>query len=386
MFSLPLLTAWLLSTYPLTVHASTCPTKPVLPPWLSSPWTESAEILENRPWTYEPECVGPSWKHAEFKDVRFCVFTTAHFHEGRGLAVITTPDAADSIFLSTGFMAPESRPRLPDVPAWEEKNLPGRGMALVANRTIKTGEIILMDQPVLIVVREAYRLLTEVDQEMLQWKALLRLPEAGRKAARGLAKAGLGDEIMDVMQTNGFAQAYGGVGHVHLVPQGARINHDCRPNAYYRYDEDMMTHVVWALRDIEAGEEITHSYIHDPDVPSQKRKQVLRDTWAFECNCSICGASKNKVEESDQRLEIIRRQKDRLFISAGEQKKPNMTASIEELLQLYDDEGLIFPKIELFELGAYAYGQMGKEEMAMKYAHRAKQWWNWAVGSSVFVD
>ena len=44
-----------------------------------------------------------------------------------------------------------------------------------------------------------------------------------------LAKTGMGDEIIDILQTNGFSQDYDSVPHVHLIPAGARINHDCRP-------------------------------------------------------------------------------------------------------------------------------------------------------------
>ena len=67
-------------------------------------------------------------------------------------------------------------------------------------------------------------------------------------------------------------------------------------------------------------------------------------------------------------------------VSVGGQGKPNATRGIEEILRLYEEEGLIYPKIELLEQGAYAYGQIGKEEEAMAFAKKARQWWSWAVG------
>jgi hypothetical protein len=57
-----------------------------------------------------------------------------------------------------------------------------------------------------------------------------------------------------------------------------------------------------------------------------------------------------------------------------------MTRGYEQLLNMYDEEGLIYPKIELFEQGAYAYGQIGMEDKAMQFATMAKDWWVWAVG------
>jgi hypothetical protein len=64
----------------------------------------------------------------------------------------------------------------------------------------------------------------------------------------------------------------------------------------------------------------------------------------------------------------------------GGQQKLNMTHGYEHLLNLYDEEGLIYPRIELFEQGAYAYGRVGMEDKAMHFARMARDWWIWAVG------
>lgn len=40
----------------------------------------------------------------------------------------------------------------------------------------------------------------------------------------------------------------------------SRMNHDCRPNAGYSYDETASAEIVFAQRDIQPGEEICISY------------------------------------------------------------------------------------------------------------------------------
>jgi len=56
----------------------------------------------------------------------------------------------------------------------------------------------------------------------------------------------------------------------------------------------------------------------------------------------------------------------------------NATKGIEKLLKLYDAEGLVYPKIEAFAMGAHAYREIGREDKAVEMAERAREWWRWA--------
>jgi hypothetical protein len=197
-----------------------------------APWRQKDGSLGYEPWSHEPYCVGPTWDKPGNTDRIFCVYTSKTFRNGRGLSVFTTPDVAATIASNQAFKDPESLPEFEkkeDTLSYRAKELPGRGIGLFANRLIKTGETILTDQPTFIVHRKAYTHFSEDNQEILQWRGLLQLPEEGRKTTRALAKFGLGDEIIDVIQTNGFSTSYFSTQHVQLVPEAARINHDCRP-------------------------------------------------------------------------------------------------------------------------------------------------------------
>jgi len=83
-----------------------------------------------------------------------------------------------------------------------------------------------------------------------------------------------------------------GVGLYTLV---CMMNHSCSPNAQVNYTQGGRNPVqarVVALRDIEVGMEICHSYIHE-NAPVEERITELRRSYNFECNCERCGVEKS---------------------------------------------------------------------------------------------
>eukprot|EP00842_Homolaphlyctis_polyrhiza_P005692 jgi/Hompol1/6123/HPOL_000716-RA len=67
----------------------------------------------------------------------------------------------------------------------------------------------------------------------------------------------------------------------------AKANHACNPNASHATDDDRKVEILFAERDIRAGEEITISYtlwneIYCTDSAEEARKN-LREKWGFEC-------------------------------------------------------------------------------------------------------
>lgn len=67
----------------------------------------------------------------------------------------------------------------------------------------------------------------------------------------------------------------------------SRMNHSCAPNAYH-VCVDKRKRVV-ALRDLQPGEEIIHSYLQDKHLllPFAKRKELL-SRWFEDCWCTRC--------------------------------------------------------------------------------------------------
>lgn len=87
-----------------------------------------------------------------------------------------------------------------------------------------------------------------------------------------------------------------------LWPHAAHINHSCLPNVTRSFIGNML--VCRALRDIEAGEELTQSYINIKAHPG--RRQVDFKNWGFECTCALCeGEAKSTEEKLERRVKLL---------------------------------------------------------------------------------
>jgi hypothetical protein len=82
---------------------------------------------------------------------------------------------------------------------------------------------------------------------------------------------------------------------VALDPFAARMNHACEYNATIRFREGRFIDVV-LLRGIEAGEEVTVSYV-DEVMPVRERKEELRERYFFTCECARCVREEGKLAE-----------------------------------------------------------------------------------------
>jgi len=71
-----------------------------------------------------------------------------------------------------------------------------------------------------------------------------------------------------------------------LFPHVAALNHSCIPNCTVTY-LDSNEIVVFALRDILKGEELTISYV-DQEKPQDVRCEELKERYGFICGCDAC--------------------------------------------------------------------------------------------------
>ena len=71
-----------------------------------------------------------------------------------------------------------------------------------------------------------------------------------------------------------------------VYPSASLFNHSCKPNAWAFFDESYQIRIV-AIKDIQAGEEISISYTTGFDPP-QTRRLELRRSFGFWCQCVVC--------------------------------------------------------------------------------------------------
>jgi len=159
-----------------------------------------------RPWTHEPHCSTAKSTNndgEEKKFSKFCVYTKSSEKTGRGLSIITTPAIAKAMSERILFRVFDESPRPSENSNYEWRQLPGRGIGLIATRNIQAGEIILKDLPSILLERHAKELLRTNDLVRMLWRGILQLPKAEQNKSRCLAvSAGL-DLIEDIMHTNG---------------------------------------------------------------------------------------------------------------------------------------------------------------------------------------
>lgn len=74
----------------------------------------------------------------------------------------------------------------------------------------------------------------------------------------------------------------------------ARINHSCTPNAHAHYRAGGRE-LVYAIRDIQAGDEITIGYF-DITMPLPDR-QARAKSWGFQCSCPACSSGLGEAYE-----------------------------------------------------------------------------------------
>ena len=86
----------------------------------------------------------------------------------------------------------------------------------------------------------------------------------------------------------------------------SRANHNCRPNACCSYDEEAKVAILYALQDIQPGEEISVNYcpftrLAPPELEFDACKMSLRDHWGIgcplDCFCNDLNARKLVMEE-----------------------------------------------------------------------------------------
>ncbi len=81
--------------------------------------------------------------------------------------------------------------------------------------------------------------------------------------------------------------------------RSSRINHSCRPNASRAYDEAARVNIIFALKDIQEGEEISMTYnnfarldserptagMSPPEKEFDAVQESLKFNWGITCSC-----------------------------------------------------------------------------------------------------
>jgi len=158
--------------------------------------------LDDSPWSHRPKCL-----RLQNSTEKYCIYTSSVFAQNRGVSLFTTQDHGDGFLELPAFKHPDvtrDANREPN-PPYESRQLPGRGVGLIANRTLHRGDHIFSNTPVFIINEEVFDTFVGSDRRPFQTEGINRLPEKTRKLFMDLCGHFGGDPVEDIINTNSFA-------------------------------------------------------------------------------------------------------------------------------------------------------------------------------------
>ncbi|KAK3293798.1 uncharacterized protein B0H64DRAFT_442903 [Chaetomium fimeti] len=206
-------------------------------------------------------------------------------------------------------------------------------------------------------------------------QAINQLPEETRDRVYRLSRSSSKYEVDAIMGSNSNTITVGeDEVHVGLFTEVARVNHACRPNAYYRFSERRLTMEVVAFRAIQPGEEIVMSYV-PLETPVEERRRYLKDHWGFNCACSLCRASKLDADDSEAWREKVKSLKATIQDARSQGYYKNAIVMAEEwlLVSEWDMTPPFMP--EYHDTLADLYFLKGDMVNATRYARMAMDGW-----------
>ncbi|KIY45454.1 SET domain-containing protein [Fistulina hepatica ATCC 64428] len=191
-----------------------------------------------------------------------------------------------------------------------------KGLGTFVRCKFSADETILLEHPSIVV---PYLKATAMSLSELYTSLFEKLPPQSHKTLTSLFSSPLFDKLSraeGIMFTNSIEIDLDVVqdkqpelnNHRAIFLHTSRINHSCAPNARVQWDYASFELSVIATRTINEGDEVTISYV-DPRFPREARRQQLKETYGFDCQCDHCAklaTDEDSVKKSDAaRLELL---------------------------------------------------------------------------------
>ncbi|KAJ4420308.1 SET domain-containing protein 5 [Gnomoniopsis sp. IMI 355080] len=203
-------------------------------------------------------------------------------------------------------------------PAYHEEEISGKGVGLVATRRIAAGELVLARTPAVLVDNEAFTELGEGSLTRLLVQAIEALPQQHQSEYLKLTTH---DEVQ---------------------------SHDER------------IYKVFAKNNYRTKIANTSDF-HATFIDAQ-----LQTNWGFACTCKHCTGKEDDISTSDERMERIHSLwKELDDYTAASTATP---AKAEELVSLYEEEGLKTRIHEAYYRAAIEYNAVGASAKASRFA------------------
>lgn len=162
---------------------------------------------------------------------------------------------------------------------------PERGLGVFARRAIRRGTRVIAEAPLFAVPSAPEEVVAAVSAAVGQLEPADRAAYRACHAYRGPSEheaAAAGRDLL-VFRSNAYTVPGG---RWAMFLRLARVNHSCKPNVANAWDAARAEKVLWAVRDIAAGEEVCVTYVRLLQERDQRRHRLAQ--YGFLCACEAC--------------------------------------------------------------------------------------------------
>ncbi|CAH7676277.1 hypothetical protein BY996DRAFT_4577577 [Phakopsora pachyrhizi] len=313
----------------------------------------------------------------QVEDEDYCIFLNEGFNYKRGMVIFIRPstlkkeiDKFVSFNSDSKFVTEVERSKFP----YELKHMPHKGgLGSIATSKLRLGDRVMAEHA-LIVVFAMSKIRNALPWEEIQKMMVDLLPIKGREFFS--RQHGTGETELEWI-TSAYARNIFSIGNdddqsggfAFLAEPAVDLNHDCRPNVAYNFNDITLQLEMYAIKDIVPGEELTVSYI-PMNSPRKIRQESLKSHYGFDCRCSQCSLPERGVIASDNRLLQIEQLTKILTSWKDEGPRPN-TAMAEHLIDLYKIENLYAAADVAYTIAALTYNTFGDSYQASRYSSLA---------------
>jgi len=179
---------------------------------------------------------------------------------------------------------------------YQVKQIPGKGLGMIATESIKKGETVL-EESVKVSARFGGNDFHSIDFLNRQISMLTLLDREEFLSLNDPEPEGPENKKNErIYVNNTFLDG--------LYLKGSRMNHSCKPNVMLSSDDTIHAEIV-ALRNILAGEEILVSYLRSSALETKSERLEKIKNWKFECNCELCSLGDDESNKNDEnRIEV----------------------------------------------------------------------------------
>lgn len=175
-------------------------------------------------------------------------------------------------------------------PAYAKRKIGEDNWGLRAKRYIRPGTLILEEKPLFYICRRKSDLSVTAINEIRRKRDAN--PDFNKLFCPAIPKVTAanptGDQTPSRFQFNRFQLSLPEERQA-IFYIASRLNHSCLPNAFFEWNPKSGHLTVYAIRDIQKGEEILVSYMNrDWHLTRHERQEALFDGHEFDCDCEAC--------------------------------------------------------------------------------------------------